>query len=231
MKNKRVPTFISGFDDLIQGGLSERSVNLVIGGAGTGKTIFAIQFLVNGIKNLGETGVYITFEERKDKLYSDMLSFGWDLEKYEKQGKFIFIQYNPEQVKKMLIEGGGVIEGIITKTKVKRLVIDSITSFALLYKDALIRKEAALSLFELINDWGCTAVLTAQHPSNGEIFSTTLEFEVDSIIRFYNPKMEGVRKRAFEIIKMRGTKHPLKTMTMGITDNGIEFIPAKIIKC
>lgn len=231
MKIQRIPTYIGGFDNLVEGGLKEKSINLVVGGAGTGKTIFAIQFLVEGIKNNGETGIYVTFEERKEKLYSDMATFGWDLEKYEKEGKFVFLQYNPEQVKKVLIEGGGTIESIITKTKAKRIAIDSITSFALLYKDELTRKEAALSLFELINNWGCTAVLTAQQTFNGEeIFSTTLEFEVDSLIRLYNTKIKGLRHRALEIIKMRGTKHPLKTMKMEIMDKGIKVEPSKIME-
>ncbi len=231
MKSHRVPTYIQGFDKIVQGGLKEKSINLVVGSAGTGKTIFAIQFLIEGILKKGETGVYITFEEKKEKLYSDMLAFGWDLEKYEKKGKFIFLQYNPEQVKKVLIEGGGTIENIITKSKATRIAIDSITSFALLYKEELTRKEAALSLFELINNWGCTAVLTSQLTSSREeIFSTTLEFEVDSLIKLYNTKKSGVRKRAVEVIKMRGTKHPLKTMELKITDKGLKIDPKKIIR-
>ncbi|MFO8016000.1 MAG: ATPase domain-containing protein [Candidatus Woesearchaeota archaeon] len=230
-KEERIPTYIKNFDKLIQGGFKPQSINLVVGGAGTGKTIFAIQFLIEGIINKGETGIYITFEEKKEKLYSDMLTFGWDLKKLEKQGKFIFLQYNPEQVKKVLIEGGGTIESIITKNKARRLVIDSITSFSLLYKDELTRKEAALSLFELINNWGCTAVLTAQQTTRGEeIFSNTLEFEVDSLIRMYNIKKKGVRKRAFEIVKMRGTNHSPKTMKMEIGKKGMEFDPSKVVE-
>ncbi|PIN86561.1 hypothetical protein COV19_04220 [Candidatus Woesearchaeota archaeon CG10_big_fil_rev_8_21_14_0_10_44_13] len=227
----RVQTYIPGFDGLVQGGLKEKSINLLLGGAGTGKTIFAIQFLVNGIINNNETGIYITFEEKKEKLFSDMIGMGWDLARYEKEGKFIFMEYNPEQVKKMLIEGGGTVESMISKSNVKRMVIDSITSFALLYKDELTRKEAALSLFDLINSWGCTAILTAQQISKGEeIFSTTLEFEVDSIIVLYNARQKGTRKRAFEILKMRGTKHPLTTMGMDITHVGIELKPSKIVE-
>lgn len=230
MAEQRIPTFIKEFDGLIEGGFKEKSINLIVGGAGTGKTIFAIQFLVNGVKNSGEAGLYITFEERKDKLYSDMKSLGWDMEKLEKEGKFFFLHYSPEQVKKVLIEGGGIIENIIMKTKAKRIVIDSITSFALLYKDELTRKEAAMSLFELINNWGCTAVLTAQQNSSGEeMFSATLEFEVDSLVRLYAAKIKGTRKRAFEIIKMRGTKHPLKTMAFDITEKGLIFEPDKVM--
>ena len=221
---------VSGLDKLVQGGFKKNSINLVSGGPGSGKTIFGVQFLINGIK-ANEVGIYITFEEKKEKLYEDMLSFGWDLEKYEKQGKFIFLEYTPEQVKKVLIEGGGTIDSIITKQKVKRLVIDSITSFSLLYEDELTKKEAALSLFELIGKWGCTAVLTSQDiaPTDHTI-TAALEFEVDSIILLYNVKQSGIRKRAIEILKMRGTKYPPKTFGLEIASKGMKINLRRIAK-
>jgi|TARA_Y100000310_G_scaffold258452_1_gene266878 circadian clock protein KaiC len=72
--NKRVITGISGIDPLIQGGLKKNSINLVAGSAGCGKTIFSMEFLIKGIMN-GEPGIYITFEEKKNKTYEDMLGF------------------------------------------------------------------------------------------------------------------------------------------------------------
>src|SRR3989344_1598267 len=181
-KLKRVPSGIKNLDALKNGGFLEKSVNLIAGDAGSGKTIFALQFLVEGIKK-NEPGLYITFEEKKEKIYEEMKSFGWDLEKDEKQGKFTFLEYTPEQVKRLLVEGGGAIESAINKKKIKRLVIDSISSFSLLYKDELTKKEAALTLFELISAWGCTAVLTAQSETKEDhTITAALEFEVDSII-------------------------------------------------
>ena len=111
MTNKidRIYSGIIGLDALTQGGLKKKSINLVVGGAGSGKTILAIQFLVEGIKR-GEPGIYITFEEKKEKLYEDMALFGWDLAKYEKENKLFFLEYTPEQVKNVLVEGGGEIE-------------------------------------------------------------------------------------------------------------------------
>ncbi|MFH1210863.1 MAG: ATPase domain-containing protein [archaeon] len=219
---KRIPTGVIGFDDLVQGGFKEGSVNLVAGGPGSGKTIFAIQFLMEGLVR-GEPGVYVTFEERKDKLYEDMIGFGWDLEKYEKEGKFAFLEYTPEQVKKVLIEGGGTIDTLVSDMKIKRMVIDSITSFTLLYKDELTQKESSLALFELINNWGCTAVLTSQDEEpDGSTITAALEFEVDSIILLYHFRKKGTRVRAIEILKMRGTKHPEKTFCMDITTKGLK---------
>ncbi len=225
---KRVSSGIPGFDKLVQGGFKEKSINLVIGGPGSGKTIFAMMFLVEGFKK-GEPGIYVTFEEKKEKMYEDMKSFGWDIEKYEKEGLFSYLEYTPEQVKKVLIEGGGTIDSIVTKMKAQRMVIDSVTSFALLYKEELAKKEAALALFQMIDKWGCTAVLTSQDTSmHGAEISTALEFEVDSIVILYHEKKKGVRKRALEILKMRGTKVPNETYGLRIDGNGLAVMPEKV---
>jgi len=228
MAIKRVSTGIPNLDSLLKGGFKKNSVNLVAGGAGTGKTIFAIQFIIDGIKK-NEPGIYMTFEEKKKKFYEDMLEFGWDLQKYENQKKFVFLEYTPEQVKKVLTEGGGIVESIIEKLKARRIVIDSITSFSLLYEDELTKKEAALSLFELINKWDCTGILTSQDESrDGHTISAALEFEVDGIILLYHFKKKGIRKRALEILKMRGTKIPEKTVALDITNKGISINPKKV---
>lgn len=230
MAVERVPTGMPELDLLLSGGFKKKSINLVAGSAGSGKTIFAMQFLREGIEKHNEAGIYITFEEKKEKAYEDMKDFGWDFKKYEEEGKFVFLEYTPEQVKKILVEGGGIVEGVMERTKAKRMVIDSITSFALLYQDELTQKEAALSLFELINKWGCTAILTSQDTSRNEgTISAALEFEVDGIILLYHKKQKGKRKRAIEILKMRGTKIPDETFAMNFTPEGIKIDPREVV--
>ncbi|MDO8628320.1 MAG: ATPase domain-containing protein [Nanoarchaeota archaeon] len=225
----RIPSGIPGFDDITQGGFRQGSINLVAGDPGTGKTLFAIQFLMQGLLS-GEAAVYITFEEKRDKLFEDMMTLGWDLELFEKKGLFSFMEYSPEQVKKLLVEGGGTIEALIQKTKAKRLVIDSISSFTMLYQDELTQKEAALSLFELIGSWNCTAVLTSQNTQiDQETVSAALEFEVDSIIVLYHLKVAGIRKRAIEILKMRGTQNPEKTLLLNISPKGLVIDPNQVV--
>lgn len=228
---ERVPTHIPGFDKLVDGGFKKRSMNMVIGGAGSGKTIFSVAYLVNGILKHNEPGMYITFEEKKEELYENMFEFGWDLEKLEKEKKFIFLEYSPERVKKLLVEGGGLIENIITRYNIKRLVIDSITSFVLLYQDELTKKEAALSLFGLLRSWGCTTLLTSEKyiVNMDRVEGGGLEFEVDSIILMYHIKEKGVRKRAIEVLKMRGTRHAEKTIKMEMTDKGVVVYPNRVI--
>lgn len=229
MRTERISSGIPGLDKVIQGGFKNGSINLVCGGAGSGKTTFAVQFLIDGIKN-GKPGIYITFEEKKEKLYDDMLEFGWDLKHYEDQGLFKFLEYAPEQIKRVLVEGGGTIDAIITQMKAQRLAIDSITSFALLFQDELTQKESSLALFELINRWGCTAVLTSQAIQlSPEDLTAQLQFEVDSIIILYHFKSKGVRSRAIEVLKMRGTKTPEKTVKLDINKNGLAVDPNTIV--
>ncbi|MEA2037750.1 MAG: ATPase domain-containing protein [Nanoarchaeota archaeon] len=228
MAIERVSTGIPGLDHLVSGGFKKNSVNLVAGGAGCGKSIFAMQFIIEGVKK-GEPGIYITFEEKKEKFYEDMLELGWDLKKLEEQGKFVFLEYTPEQVKKVLTEGGGIVEAVLEKIKAKRIVIDSVTSFSLLYEDELTKKEAALALFELIDKWDCTGILTSQDESREDnIITAAMEFEVDGIIILYHVKKKGIRKRAMEILKMRGTKIPEKTIALDITSKGIRINTNKI---
>ena len=229
-EEERAPTGIPGLDEVMAGGFERGSNNLIAGGAGSGKSIFGIQFIVTGIEEFGEPGVFVTFEEKKENVYKHMLKFGWDLQKYEDAGKFEFVEYTPEQVKKMLDEGGGLIESLIKKIGAKRIVIDSISAFTLLFKGELARREATLSLINLMRKWETTAILTAEfEPDLEKPSSSPIEFEVDSIILLYYPREGDTRKRALEILKMRGTEHSKKIFPLKITEKGITIYPKERI--
>ena len=86
----RVKTGIPGYDTVLQGGYMPRSVNLVSGGAGTGKTIFALQFIWNGAARFLEPGLYVSFEENIEELEADALNMGWDFSKYPKKVRIIY---------------------------------------------------------------------------------------------------------------------------------------------
>lgn len=218
----RVPTGIPNFDTLIEGGFEKASTNLVVGGPGSGKTIFATEFLVNGI-HCGENCLYVTFEERKEEFYHNMLRFGWNLEEFEKKGLFTFLEYTPTKVQLMLEEGGGIIESIIIKKKITRVVIDSITSFVLLFEDELSKREASLKLFNMISGWNCTSLLTFEtNPTDKEkADNRAMEFESDSIIMFYFVRDKAQRERYLEVLKMRGTKHSKKVYHFELNKNGV----------
>ncbi len=228
----RIPSGIKGFDKLIEGGFEKNSTNLLVGGPGSGKTILATQFIVEGLKN-EESCLYITFEESKQSFYHNMKRFGWQLEEYEKKGLFTFLNYTPGKVKSMLEEGGGIIESIIINNKITRLVIDSMTSFTLLFEDELEKREASLDLFNMIKKWNCTSLITFEGTPEGEHkVYRALEFESDSIILMQFVRKIISRERYIEILKMRGTNHSKGLYRFSMTKKGVELSssPIKSIK-
>src|SRR5487761_833910 len=95
MKSEHVPTGIQGLDDLLAGGYPRGRVILITGGPGSGKTLMAMQFLVNGVERFDERGVFVSLEESKYHLASEMANFGWDVEKYEKKNQLAIVDASP----------------------------------------------------------------------------------------------------------------------------------------
>jgi len=218
-ETERVSSGIENFDELIDGGFEKNSINLIVGESGTAKSIFGVQFLIEGTKK-DENGLYVTFEEEKDEFFSNMKELGLDLEELEKEEKFFFLEYTPKKVKTMLEEGGGIIENIILKKKIKRIVFDSISSFELLFRNEFEKRGSLLTLFNMLRKWDCTTILTYQGGSiNGKKMGpNSLGFESDSIIVLYFVRGKDERERYLEILKMRGTKHSTKVYPFIIGD-------------
>jgi circadian clock protein KaiC len=130
-----VSTGIEGLDEILNGGFPRRRVILVTGGPGTGKTVFATQYLYHGAVNLGEKGVFISLEEPIERIKENMANFGFNLEKLIKAGKLSFVELTPIQF--TTIKPSGLIHLIREKVtpEVKRLVIDPLTTIMLQEKD------------------------------------------------------------------------------------------------
>lgn len=220
--SKRVCSGISNFDKLIDRGFVKSSTNLIVGGTGSGKTIFSTQFLIEGCKK-GETCLYISFEERKNEFYENMKVLGLDLEELERKGKFFFIEYAPQKVKTMLEEGGGIIESLVLRKNISRIVMDSLTSFVLLFENETEGREAVISLLNILRKWDATSILTyARDPAEKKTTSRILEFESDSVTYLYFSRNKSQRQRFLEVLKMRGTAHSTKTHLFSIGKKGIE---------
>src|SRR3954467_10910513 len=92
----KLPTGIESFDVIAKGGLPRNRTTLVSGTAGSGKTVFAVQFLASGIRDYQENGVFVTFEESASDIRENMQSFGWNLPQWEKEGKLAFVDASPD---------------------------------------------------------------------------------------------------------------------------------------
>ena len=226
----RIPTGIPGLDGMIQGGLVKNTVTIVKGGPGSGKSIFCMQFLVGGIQNWGEPGIYLSFEESEERILRDMEGFPWPLKRLIEEGKLHILHCTPEQVNQVLVTGGGTIRDLIDKTRAKRIVIDSLSAFVLLFDDELEKRKAASSFFEAIRRWDCTALVTVESdPETEGASGLPLEFEADAIIILYNQRRETVRERSLEILKMRGTNHTNRILPLKISSEGIIVYPKESV--
>jgi len=225
-KLDRINSGIFGFDELIEGGFEKDSIILVTGSAGTGKTTFGLQFLYYGAKTFNEPGILISFEESKESYYRHSAEYGWDFEELEKKNLFRVLEYKPHQVGRLLEQGGGPIKDAIQQMKAKRLVIDSITSYSLLFKDEYQQRENTLRFFELMRKWGCTSMIISEmDPKEAETAKGSVGFLVDSVISLYYEKKEekDVRVHSLEILKMRGTKHTNKVCALNFEKEGIKI--------
>jgi len=225
----RVMTGIPGLDQLIEGGFRRGQVISVSGTSGSGKTTFAVQFLVNGAMTYNEPGLYITLGEQKKQIFANMLRYGWDLKKLEEDKKILFVEYPPYEIEVFLSQEV-VIRDSVEMVGVKRLVIDPVSSLLMGYGDEQKRRERLLRLLERLRSLGCTSLMTSESGGiDAEVPLGKFEVELfsDGIIYLYNMKKDSMRQRGLEVIKLRGTKHSSKTCPIEFTDHGIEVYSNK----
>ena len=216
---RRVPSGIPGLDPLIQGGFLENSVNLVTGETGTGKTIFCSQFIWNGLQK-GDTGLYITLEERPEDIKADTQMFGWDMESFEKKGLVKIVYHDPAQVNNL----GSVIIDEIKSLRAKRLVIDSTSLIGMNIQDQSQIRKLLLSIVNIIKRTGCVALLVSEIPEEQKSLSRfgVEEFVVDGVLILnYLEYASGELNRSLIIRKMRRTNHGTDIYPMEITPKGI----------
>ena len=226
---KRVRTGIQGLDSVLNGGFENGAVVVVTGGPGTGKSTVGLQFLYNGATQYGENGMYITFEEQKQTILRHAKKFGWDLARLEEEKKVVFIEYPPHEVDRFFAEGG-LIEDMIRQHSIKRIVIDSMTSFLMLYDNEYRRRQAFLKTMETLRRWGCTALLTAEGEVRQDGNVSThfgIEFLSDGLIALHTVHVRDTVEIAMEVVKMRGVSYEHRLVPIRFTAKGIAAFPVQ----
>src|SRR4051812_47638852 len=146
---RKMPTGMNGFDIIAIGGLPRKRTTLVSGTAGSGKTVFAMQFIAAGIRDYGETGVFVTFEETARDIRMNMQSFGWDLAQWERDGKLAFVDASPDPHAETVVSGAfdlsallARVEHAVRKVKASRVAVDSIGAIFSQFADqSIVRRE------------------------------------------------------------------------------------------
>jgi circadian clock protein KaiC len=225
------PTGIQGLDEITNGGLPQGRPTLICGGAGSGKTLLAASFLLNGVVQYDEPGVLMTFEETSEELASDLNSLGYDLGKLIAAGKLV-VDY--VRVERSEIEETGEydLEGLFVRLEyavnsvgAKRIVLDTIESlFAGLSNPGILRAELR-RLFRWLKDKGLTAVLTGERGDAGLTRQGLEEYVSDAVILLDHRVQEQVSTRRLRIVKYRGSHHGTNEYPFLIDAEGLSVLP------
>jgi len=243
MKNNRVktafpavqlpkcPTGIQGLDEITGGGLPCGRPTLVCGGAGCGKTLLAVEFLVRGAVQFGEPGVLIAFEETEAELKANVASLGFDLAGLVRRKKILLdhVHIDPGEIQE---SGDYDLEGLfvrlghaIDSIGARRVVLDTLEAlFAGLRNEAILRAELR-RLFRWLKDKGVTAIITAERGNNQLTRHGLEEYVSDCVILLDHRVSDQIATRHLRVVKYRGTLHGTNEFPFLIGDDGISVLP------
>jgi circadian clock protein KaiC len=237
---EKLQTGISGFDFIAYGGLPKGRTTLVTGTAGSAKTVFAAQFLAEGIKKFGEPGVFITFEESPDDIRRNMQGFGWEIKSWESEGQWAFIDASPQVDEESIVSGaydlGALlvrIEHAINRLGAKRISMDSLGAIFSQFADSATVRSELFRIASAVKRLDVTAVMTAECAQDySEITRFGVEeFVADNVVILRNSLEEEKRRRTMEILKFRGTMHQKGEYPFTILPGeGIIVIPLSAIQ-
>lgn len=236
MAIERVKTEIKGFDELIEGGFPKGRTILVTGGCGTGKTLFAMEYLYNGAIKFKEPGIYVTMDERPSLIREDCLKLGWELKKLEDTNLLTIIDGSMARIgmpseeefslpstgfdaDKLLLE----IMRIIKRTGATRIVIDSLAALGISMDEEKDIRKTILKLSYMLMRSNVTSILISEieEKEGGLGRYGVEEFVVDGVVILYYTGIGTQSNRTLHIRKMRATKHSEDIHPLEITSKGI----------
>jgi circadian clock protein KaiC len=231
----KLPTGIAGFDQISDGGVPKGRSTVVAGTPGSGKTLFALQFLAAGIRDFSEPGVCVTFEERPEDLIRNVESFGWDFDQLVADKRLVFVDCSPDN--------GGIreeigpydlsallarIENAIRSVNATRLAADAIASLLSQFHDAFVVRSELHRLHEGLRRLGVTSLITMERTDeDGSVSRLGVEeFVADNVLVLRNRLDREKRRRTIEILKFRGTSHYKGEYPFTIdAEGGVTIIP------
>ena len=232
----KTPTGISGLDEITFGGFPKGRPVLICGSAGCGKTLFAAQFLLKGITDYNEPGVFMSFEESANDLTQNFKSLGFDFEKLKAENK---LRIDHVRIERSEIEETGEydLEGLFIRLNyaidaigAKRVVLDTIESlFAGMENMALLRSEIR-RLFKWLKEKGVTAIITGERGDSSLTRQGLEEYVSDCVILLDFRVIEQIATRRLRIVKYRGSTHGTNEYPFLIDENGISVLPVTSLK-
>ena len=227
----KAPTGIQGLDEVTDGGLPRGRPTLICGGAGCGKTLMSIEFLVRGATEYGEPGVLMVFEETADELAKNVRSLGFDLQELIEKKKLIidFVRVERNEIEET---GDYDLEGLFVRLNhaidsigARRVALDTIeTLFSGLSNEAILRAELR-RLFRWLKDKGVTAVITGERGEGSLTRHGLEEYVSDCVILLDHRIIDQISTRRLRVVKYRGSVHGTNEYPFLIDENGINILP------
>ena len=223
---------ITGLDDMTRGGLPQGRTTMLVGGAGSGKTVLSLQFLINGARNYNEPGIFVAFEESSQRIMCNAESFGWGLAQLEQEHSIYLMNAQPPP--DLILSGNfdlcgmlAVLDGQIKAMKVKRIVIDALDIVLALMPDSMSKRREIYRLHDWLLLHGLTAIITAKAGSDPHVTLVEhtlafMQFMVDCSILLNHGVVHGVSQRNIWIQKYRGALFDENESPFLITKNGVE---------
>ena len=226
----KIPTGITGLDDVLRGGLPAGRMTLLSGGAGSGKSLIATQCALHGAR-AGEPSILVLFEERATAVRQNVLSLGWDVSALERSKKLFLLdaRINPEAV----ISGDFSIKGLLaildrqcTAMRARRIVFDAVDTLLQLYGNPARERHELNGLHEWLLDRKLTAIMTVKADAQeGPSRYSFLDFMADCVIHVDQRVTAQVTTRRLRVVKYRGSGYGRNEYPFIIGDNGINVIP------
>jgi circadian clock protein KaiC len=227
----KTPTGIRGLDEVTHGGLPQGRPSLICGPAGSGKTMLAMEFLVRGIVEYGEAGVFIAFEETRADLVANVASLGFDLAELEAEGTLVLdhvdvvanemVETGEWDLEALFIRLGAAIDSV----GAKRIVIDTIETLFGAFKDAATLRAEIQRLFLWLKDRGVTAVITGERGEGTLTRHGIEEYVSDCVIVLDHLVAEETSTRRLRVLKYRGSLHGTNEYPFLIGERGITVSP------
>src|SRR4051812_2577028 len=226
---RKSPTGIEGFDEMTGGGLPTDRTSLILGSPGAGKTVFALECLVNGAKNHREPGIFVAFEESSEQIMSNAATFGWDLPALERDALFFLdARLTPTVVQAGDFDLTAMLAGLEAKAKAmgaKRIVFDGIDILVSLLDNPARERQELYRLQHWLQRNGLTAIITAK-AFDGDRVSTEryafMQFMVDAVVMLHHRMLDRVSLRGLRVLKYRGTGFAENEFPLVISPTGIE---------
>lgn len=235
----KIETGIPGFDAVTMGGIPRRRATVLAGQAGSGKTVFAAQFLAEGVRR-GQPGVFVTLEEPAADLRANMGTLGWDVAAWEATQDFAIVDASP------LIRDDGALASYnfdtlaaqighaVDLTGAERLVLDSLNTVLAFEESVAVARQKLRRLISSLRGMGLTVLLTVETPDDPGVTLSRFgieEFVADSVVLLRHIHEGKVRRRSVEVLKMRGAMH--RKGDFGFTvlpGQGVVVLPQAVIQ-